>query len=81
LPEAGEVLLPLAKRVIADADNVKMEMNALTGLRRGTLRLGMLQSPATSIDIIDRARLSSAAAAFVDELKTHVRLPAPAPNG
>jgi len=52
LTEAGEVLLPLAKRVVADADTVKMEMDAISGLRRGTLRLGLIQTPATSIDII-----------------------------
>ena len=52
LTEAGEVLLPLAKRVVADADTVTMEMDALAGLRRGTLRLGLIQTPATSIDII-----------------------------
>jgi DNA-binding transcriptional LysR family regulator len=53
LTEAGAVLLPLAKRIIADAENAKMEMDALTGLQRGTLRLGLLQTPATSIDIIE----------------------------
>jgi len=53
LTEAGEVLLPMAKRVVADADNAKMEMDALVGLKRGTLRLGLIQTPATSIDIIE----------------------------
>ena len=52
LTEAGEVLRPLAKRIIADAENAKMEMEALTGLRRGTLRLGLIQAPATSIDVL-----------------------------
>ena len=52
LTEAGEVLVPLARRVIADAENAKMEMQALTGLRRGTLRLGLIQAPATSIDVL-----------------------------
>ncbi|HWG27564.1 LysR family transcriptional regulator [Actinospica sp.] len=52
LTEAGEVLLPLAQRIIADAENAKMEMEALTGLRRGTLRLGLIQAPATSIDML-----------------------------
>lgn len=52
LTEAGEVLLPLARRIIADAENTKMEMEALTGLRRGTLRLGLLQAPAASIDVL-----------------------------
>lgn len=53
LTEAGEILLPMARRIVADADNAKMEMDALTGLKRGTLRLGLIQTPATSIDIIE----------------------------
>lgn len=53
LTEAGAVLLPLARRIVADADNAKMEMDALTGLKRGTLRLGLIQTPAASIDVIE----------------------------
>jgi DNA-binding transcriptional LysR family regulator len=52
LTEAAEVLLPLARRIIADAENARMEMDAFAGLHRGTLRLGLIQAPATSVDIL-----------------------------
>ncbi|MFC9431366.1 LysR family transcriptional regulator [Streptomyces sp. NPDC056987] len=53
LTEAGRVLLPLAQRILADVDIARMEVEALAGLRRGTLRLGLIQTPATSVDVID----------------------------
>ncbi|MGW7823572.1 LysR family transcriptional regulator [Streptomyces puniciscabiei] len=53
LTEAGEVLVPLAQRIIADVEITQMEMDALAGVRRGTLRLGLIQTPATSVDVID----------------------------
>lgn len=40
LTDAGESLLPLAKRMLADADNVRYEMQELAGLRKGRVRLG-----------------------------------------
>lgn len=40
LTAAGEALLPLARRMLADADTVRHEMQELTGLRRGRVRLG-----------------------------------------
>jgi DNA-binding transcriptional LysR family regulator len=44
LTPAGEVLLPLAKRVLADVDTARLEVRELTGLRRGRLRLGATPS-------------------------------------
>jgi DNA-binding transcriptional LysR family regulator len=52
LTEAGEVLLPLARRILADVDNAQAELDALRGLRRGRLRLGLLQSVANPVDQI-----------------------------
>jgi DNA-binding transcriptional LysR family regulator len=40
LTSAGESLLPLARRMLADAESVRRELNALAGLRRGRVRLG-----------------------------------------
>ena len=37
---AGEALLPLARRMLADADSVRRELDELAGLRRGRVRLG-----------------------------------------
>jgi DNA-binding transcriptional LysR family regulator len=40
LTAAGESLLPLAKRMLADAESVRYEMQELAGLRTGRVRLG-----------------------------------------
>lgn len=40
LTAAGESLLPLARRMLADADSVRRELDELAGLRRGRVRLG-----------------------------------------
>ncbi|MBC6457779.1 LysR family transcriptional regulator [Actinomadura sp. HBU206391] len=44
LTPAGEVLLPLAKRILADVDTARLEVRELTGLRRGRVRLGATPS-------------------------------------
>ena len=40
LTTAGESLLPLARRMLADADSVRRELGELAGLQRGRVRLG-----------------------------------------
>lgn len=40
LTAAGESLLPLAQRMLADARSVRRELDELAGLRRGRVRLG-----------------------------------------
>ena len=40
LTVAGESLLPLARRMLADADSVRRELGELAGLERGRVRLG-----------------------------------------
>ena len=37
---AGEALLPIARRMLADAEAARHEMDELAGLRRGSIRLG-----------------------------------------
>ncbi|MDM4718333.1 LysR family transcriptional regulator [Micromonospora sp. WMMA1363] len=49
LTAAGEVLLPLAKRILADVDTASREVQELVGLRRGRVRLGATPSLATSL--------------------------------
>jgi DNA-binding transcriptional LysR family regulator len=44
LTPAGEALLPLAKRILADADTARQEVRELTGLRRGRVRVGATPS-------------------------------------
>ncbi|WP_460796950.1 LysR family transcriptional regulator [Microbacterium sp. GXF0217] len=40
LTSAGEALLPRARRMLADADAIRVEMGELAGLQRGRVRLG-----------------------------------------
>ncbi len=40
LTAAGEALLPLARRMLADAASVRRDLDELAGLRRGRVRLG-----------------------------------------
>ncbi|MFG3599724.1 LysR family transcriptional regulator [Micromonospora chersina] len=49
LTAAGDVLLPLAKRILADVDTATREVQELVGLRRGRVRLGATPSLATSL--------------------------------
>ncbi|MBF4459045.1 LysR family transcriptional regulator [Pseudoclavibacter sp. VKM Ac-2867] len=49
LTDAGESLLPLARRMLADADSVRREMAELTDLQRGTVRLGATPSLCVSL--------------------------------
>jgi DNA-binding transcriptional LysR family regulator len=49
LTPAGEALLPLARRIIADADTARVEVQELVGLRRGRLRLGATPSLCVSL--------------------------------
>jgi DNA-binding transcriptional LysR family regulator len=44
LTPAGEALLPLARRVLADVETARREVQDLTGLRRGLVRLGATPS-------------------------------------
>lgn len=53
LTPAGDLLRPLALRILAEVDNAQGEMAALTGLRKGRLRLGIIQSSAGVVDLVD----------------------------
>jgi DNA-binding transcriptional LysR family regulator len=44
LTPAGEALLPLARRILADVDTAHREVQDLTGLRRGRVRIGATPS-------------------------------------
>ncbi|MCM2389537.1 LysR family transcriptional regulator [Streptomyces albipurpureus] len=49
LTEAGETLLPLARRILADADTARHEVQELVQLRRGRVRLGATPSLCTGL--------------------------------
>src|SRR5262245_6287161 len=47
LTPAGETLLPLARRILADVDSARVQVQELVGLTRGRLRLGATPSLST----------------------------------
>ncbi|MFT4232343.1 MAG: LysR substrate-binding domain-containing protein [Leucobacter sp.] len=49
LTAAGERLLPIARRMLADAEAARSEMAELAGLRRGRVRLGATPTLCTSL--------------------------------
>ncbi|MCP9956372.1 LysR family transcriptional regulator [Streptomyces sudanensis] len=49
LTDAGEALLPLARRILADADTARHEVQELVRLRRGRVRLGATPSLCTGL--------------------------------
>jgi DNA-binding transcriptional LysR family regulator len=49
LTPAGEALLPRARRILADVETARLEVQELIGLRRGRLRLGATPSLCTSL--------------------------------
>jgi DNA-binding transcriptional LysR family regulator len=50
LTSAGETLLPLARRMLADAESVRRDLAELAGLQRGRVRLGA--TPTLSISLV-----------------------------
>ena len=53
LTAAGEVLVPLAQRILADVETAQAELDVLGGLRRGRLRLGLIQTSGSAIDLAE----------------------------
>ncbi|MEJ3748604.1 LysR substrate-binding domain-containing protein [Actinomycetes bacterium KLBMP 9797] len=49
LTPAGAALLPVARRILADVDTARREVQELVGLRRGQVRLGATPSISTSL--------------------------------
>ncbi|MDG4862476.1 LysR family transcriptional regulator, partial [Streptomyces sp. T-3] len=49
LTDAGEALLPLARRILADADTARLEVQELAQLRAGRVRLGATPSLCTGL--------------------------------
>ncbi|MGV7350041.1 LysR family transcriptional regulator [Mycobacterium kansasii] len=53
LTAAGEALLPLATRLLSDADRLLEHMAALRGVLTGSLRIGMIQGAPRSLNIAE----------------------------
>ena len=60
LTPPGEVLLPLAQRILADVDTAQREVQDLTGLRRGRVRIGATPSLLSSLVAVALARFHQA---------------------
>ena len=53
LTAAGDLLVPMARRILADVDHAQEALDALAGLSRGLLRLGLVQTFAGSLDMVE----------------------------
>jgi DNA-binding transcriptional LysR family regulator len=51
MTSAGEALLPIIRRVVADVDQLAMEAQAIRGVIRGRLTVGMMEVPPQILDI------------------------------
>src|SRR3954447_23576854 len=49
LTPAGEALVPIARRILADVDVARLEVGELVGLRRGRVRVGATPSLCVSV--------------------------------
>src|SRR6478752_7584098 len=67
LTPAGETLLPLATRILADVDDARVQVQEIVGLTRGRLRLGATPSLSTML-LPDALRRFSAAHPGIDIL-------------
>jgi DNA-binding transcriptional LysR family regulator len=52
LTEAGQALLPVARRILADMTEVRAELRSVDGLVRGPLRIGATQTAARVLNLI-----------------------------
>jgi len=56
LTPAGEALVPIARRILADVDTARLEVGELVGLKRGRVRVGATPSLCVSVfaDVLSR---------------------------
>lgn len=52
LTSAGQLLLPHAKRILADAERAQSDFRAYLGLEAGQLHIGLIQTAASTIDVL-----------------------------
>jgi DNA-binding transcriptional LysR family regulator len=52
LTEAGQALLPVARRILADMTDVRTELRSIDGLVRGPLRIGATQTAVRVLDLL-----------------------------
>jgi DNA-binding transcriptional LysR family regulator len=52
LTPAGELLLPHARRLVADEARARAEMRCYLGLEKGRLQIGLIQTSASAVDVV-----------------------------
>jgi len=52
LTEAGQALLPVARRILADITDVRAELRSFDGLMRGSLRIGATQTAVRVLNLL-----------------------------
>jgi DNA-binding transcriptional LysR family regulator len=52
LTQAGELLLPHARRLVADEARARAEMRSYLGLEKGRLNIGLIQTSASAVDVV-----------------------------
>jgi len=52
LTPAGEILLPHARRLVADEARARAEMRSYLGLEKGRLTVGLIQTTASAVDVV-----------------------------
>jgi DNA-binding transcriptional LysR family regulator len=52
LTPAGELLLPHARRLVADEARARAEMRSYLGLEKGRLNIGLIQTSASAVDVV-----------------------------
>jgi len=52
LTPAGELLLPHARRIIADEAQARGELRSYLGLEKGRLRVGLIQTMTSAVDVV-----------------------------
>src|SRR6202034_2071454 len=52
LTPAGELLLPHARRLVADEARARAEMRSYLGLEKGRLTIGLIQTSGSAVDVI-----------------------------
>jgi DNA-binding transcriptional LysR family regulator len=56
LTEAGQALLPVARRILADMTEVRAELRSIDGMVRGPLRIGATQTAVRVLDLLSPVR-------------------------
>jgi len=57
LTPAGELLLPHARRILTDESQARADLRSYLGLEKGRLRLGLIQTTTSAVDVVEPVAL------------------------